>query len=440
MKCHLLFLLFYAALFSAQQDGFLLRNGKKKVTIPFQFINNLIFIPVTVNGVPLPFLLDSGVSETIIFSFDEKEISFPTARKTLSRGLGGQNDAEGFEVLRNRVEISKDLSDDQQTVYIIFDPEFNISSHEGIPVNGVIGFQVFKNYQFKINYISKKITFYGDGQKINLKSFETFDLDIELNKPYLITAINQENEKLPAMMLVDIGNSDAVWLFPEYLNKKTTQPSIEDYLGRGFNGDIYGKRSRINEIGIGDFSFKNPVEAIPDETSVRNVKLAKDRKGSIGDEIVRCFHVVTDYPNKKLYLKPNAGFSETFNMDMCGLYIKHNGMQWEKDMVRTETSVLTSAAVNEVSGYSSKNEFHYKFSLKPEYVVGGTRKNSPSEKAGLQKNDRIVKINGKRASDYTLEKISRLMKSESGKKSNITVERSGKQLNFEFMLENPLPH
>lgn len=151
MKCHLLFLLFYAALFSAQQNGFLLRNGKKKVTIPFQFINNLIFIPVTVNGVPLTFLLDSGVSETIIFSFDEKEISFPTARKTLSRGLGGQNDAEGFEAVRNRVEIGKELLDDQQTVYLIFDPEFNISSHVGIPVNGAIGFQVFKNYRVKIN-------------------------------------------------------------------------------------------------------------------------------------------------------------------------------------------------------------------------------------------------------------------------------------------------
>jgi hypothetical protein len=46
-----------------------------KVKIPFS-INNLVFIPINVNGVELTFLLDSGVKETILFSLEEKnEIS-----------------------------------------------------------------------------------------------------------------------------------------------------------------------------------------------------------------------------------------------------------------------------------------------------------------------------------------------------------------------------
>jgi hypothetical protein len=43
-----------------------------KVKIPFQLINNLVFIPINVNGVELTFLLDSGVKETILFSLEEK--------------------------------------------------------------------------------------------------------------------------------------------------------------------------------------------------------------------------------------------------------------------------------------------------------------------------------------------------------------------------------
>jgi hypothetical protein len=45
-----------------------------KVKIPFQLINNLVFIPINVNGVELTFL-DSGVKETILFSLEEKKIN-----------------------------------------------------------------------------------------------------------------------------------------------------------------------------------------------------------------------------------------------------------------------------------------------------------------------------------------------------------------------------
>ena len=57
---------------SAQGD-FLIENNKKKVVIPFKLINNLVFIPIKVNGVELNFLLDSGVDETILFSMEEKK-------------------------------------------------------------------------------------------------------------------------------------------------------------------------------------------------------------------------------------------------------------------------------------------------------------------------------------------------------------------------------
>jgi hypothetical protein len=43
-----------------------------KVKIPF-LINNLVFIPINVNGVE--FLLDSGVKETILFSLEEMKLA-----------------------------------------------------------------------------------------------------------------------------------------------------------------------------------------------------------------------------------------------------------------------------------------------------------------------------------------------------------------------------
>ena len=50
------------------QGNFELQNGKSD-KIHFKLINNLIVIPVTINGASLSFLLDTGVSRPIVFNF-----------------------------------------------------------------------------------------------------------------------------------------------------------------------------------------------------------------------------------------------------------------------------------------------------------------------------------------------------------------------------------
>ena len=65
--------------------------GKSRAVLPFQLINNLIFIPVEVNGVEMTFMLDSGVEETILFSLaDTDEVSFTNVETIRLRGLGSQ--------------------------------------------------------------------------------------------------------------------------------------------------------------------------------------------------------------------------------------------------------------------------------------------------------------------------------------------------------------
>ena len=50
-----LFLLVWVS-FAWTQNGFEIKNNRKKVTIPFKLVNNLIVVPVNVNGTNLNFL------------------------------------------------------------------------------------------------------------------------------------------------------------------------------------------------------------------------------------------------------------------------------------------------------------------------------------------------------------------------------------------------
>ncbi|KFE97337.1 peptide-binding protein [Chryseobacterium formosense] len=439
MKSWFLISILFLSIFMNAQNNFEIKNARK-VVIPFKFINNLIFIPMTVNGVELTFLLDTGVAENTIFSLENKEMTLPSMEKMKFSGLGGNASIEGFKSDRNIAKIGNHIVNNSLMLYIILDEDFNISPHVGIPVNGILGYHFFKDYPIIIDYSSKKITVFKD-QQLFLKKVQKFDelpISIEKSKPYIDIEVEMTNEKKTSKLLIDLGNSDAIWLFPTLIKDFVyNRPNIEDFLGRGFNGDIYGKRSRIHNFYLGGFKFEKPLTAMPDEYSIQHLNLVKDRKGSLGGDIMRRFTVAFDYQNEKLYLRKNRNYDDPFHFNMSGLDFKQDGLQWEKDYLTFRTLNEKSTAGN---GELYNSNLQYKFILKPLFSIAGVRKDSPAYKAGLKKDDKLIVINGRKTADMTLNKIMEMMKSEEGKTISMTIDRKGVELKFSFTLEDPIPY
>ncbi|MBF5027825.1 PDZ domain-containing protein [Planobacterium sp. GCR5] len=440
MKSLLVVLLLTFSLVKSQ-EGFKLPENKP-ISLDFKLINNLIFLPVQVNGVTLTFLLDSGVNETLLFSLENKEVDFNDVEKMKFSGLGENTDIEGLLAINNRVTVGKDFTDNAHRIYIILNESFNFSSHVGIEVNGILGYHFFKNHQIKIDYIKKKITVYPSLAKLRgEKRYSVAPLSIELNKPYVYAQVFQSSGGSDSKMLIDLGNSDAVWLFPALIEGfQYNRPNIEDFLGRGFNGDIYGKRSRINRLALAGFTLQKPLAAMPDPSSIQHLRLVEGRKGSIGSEILRRFSVVIDYSASRILLKPNRHFSDPFHFNMSGLDIKHDGMSWQQDLVRVESPKVGYQTGDEKPHYTATADFKYRFTLRNEYSVAGVRKDSPAFIAGIQAGDKIVKINGKKASEFTLSSMHELFKSSEGKRIIMELETNGAIRKVEFRLEDPIPY
>ena len=439
MKPTHLFWIFFLSIFSYAQNSFEIQDAKK-IVIPFKLINNLIFIPINVNGAELTFLLDTGVAETSIFSLENQELKLPNLEKIKFSGLGGNTSIDGYRSDNNIARIGKSYVNYSMTIFIIVDQDFNISSHVGIPVNGIIGYHFFKNHPVVIDYTSKKITVYNDDNlfKKKIKKFTEFDITVEKNKPYIFADVEMTNEKKSSKLLIDLGNSDPIWLFPTLIkNFVYNRPNIDDFLGRGFNGDVYGKRSRIHNFYLGNFKFEKPLTAMPDEYSIQHVNLVENRKGSIGGDIMRRFTVVFDYENEKLYLRKNGNYDDPFHFNMSGLDFRQDGLEWTKDMV----NLSTKNKDNPAGGVEViNNNLQYNFILKPIFAIAGVRKGSPSDKAGLKKDDKLISINGKKTADMTLNKIMEMMKSDEGRTINMLIERKNKEMNLSFTLEDPIPY
>lgn len=406
------------------QDHFVFENNKTKVTLSFQLINNLIFIPLEINGKQLTFLVDSGVEETLLFSLNDNEELLLKNIETISfKGLGNTASIEGLKSSDNVLNFKNKLINKNHTLFIILDESFNISSSVGIPVNGIIGTNLFKNHLVKINYKSKTLTIQKHDdkylKKLN-KKHKKLPIQIIKGKPYLDTELSITNNTITGKWLLDIGNSDACWFFPIGLDKKILpKKNIDDYLGRGFSGEIFGKRALINQIKIENFTFTNPLIAFPDSTSLQNVTLVNNRKGSIGAEILKRFTLIFDYKNEHLYLSKNSFYNDSFIYDKSGLEFQQSGMQWVQERTMVNTLKPNNKAENTI--YTSP--FQYEFKLKPIYQIYAVRKNSPAEIAGLQKGDFVLSINSKSTTNMSLEKVNSYFKDEDGKKIILEIER-----------------
>ncbi|MGL2993878.1 PDZ domain-containing protein [Flavobacterium sp. TSSA_36] len=445
MRITLFFLFFFLGQYTNRaQEGFQFLANQTQAEIPFQLINNLIFIPITVNGVELNFLLDTGVEETLLFSLDDKkELNLFNVDKIQLRGLGSNESIEGLKSSNNYMFV-RGLVSTKQIFYIILDQNFNLSSHIGIPVNGIIGTQFFKNNLVEIDYLRKKISVSKPNpkyqQKLN-KQFVSFPVSIEKAKPYFNVQLKMQDVYIESKMLIDIGNSDAIWIFQNYTAGITVpEKNFDDFLGKGFSGDIEGKRAKISELKMANFKFSTPIVAFPDSSSLKHVKMVENRVGSIGAEIFRRFRVVFDYERGTIYLKKNANFKSHFKYNKSGIEIEQNGLKWVEDYIKLENNLLTASGFEqqESNKVTVRNEYKYKFELKPNYVIANIRKKSAAEKCGLKVGDEIVSIGGTPVFRYTLQKINSLFMEEDEKSITMVVLRDKKQLKFAFKLENEL--
>ena len=107
---YILFILFSALLVlpvvaNAQFLGYRIEKDKKRVRLPFEIYNNLVVIPIRLNGViPLNFVVDTGVRSSIITEKLVTDIlQLPYSRKITVNGPGDYVLLEAYVV--NMVDI-----------------------------------------------------------------------------------------------------------------------------------------------------------------------------------------------------------------------------------------------------------------------------------------------------------------------------------------------
>jgi len=439
-KKHFIFLVFISLYLNCFGQGKFVLQSSEYDKINFKLINNLIIIPVSINGVELSFLLDTGVSKPIIFNFLNltEELQINQTERIYLRGLG---EGESVEALRSRNNIFRigDALSISQDLYAIFDPDLNFAPQLGVPIHGIIGYDFLKDFIVEINYSKKYLKLYNpeNYKEKKCRKCETFDLVFFNNKPYVGANVLVNNVDIPVKLLIDSGGSDAIWLF-EDPSKNISLPEkyFEDFLGRGLSGSVYGKRSKIEALSFNKFKLKEVNVAYPDSTSISYARKIKDRNGSLGGEILKRFNVIFDYQNQKITLRKNRFFTDPFYYNKSGISLEHDGVRVVKELDRN-VGIKTFGSKNEsVAKADIVISKSYKYVLAPAFTIVELRKDSPADKAGLHLGDVILNINNKSVHEFSLQEVTQLFYDEDGKRIKLIIDRKGVQMRFQFQLES----
>jgi len=391
--------------FFTNNRGFLFDKQKKKsITIKFKSASNLIIIPVTINqSDTLNFILDTGVSTPIITELPFiNKLSLNYMKPFKIKGLEEGEELTAYRSGNNTMQITG-LTARNQEVQMIIDESFQISHMLGIPVHGIIGFNLFEDYIVQIDYPNEKLTLYKPEyyKYRDRKKDIVMPLYFDGNKPFVQTTIVTDDlTEVKVKLLVNTGSSDALWLSTssdERIN--LPQKNIETFLGKGLSGDLFGTKGRIDAIWMGPIFLQKPIVAFPKSDLIDQILSRNDRNGTIGAEILRRFFVIVDYRNSRLTLRPTYKVKQDFNYNMSGMEV-----------------------TNPMPGM-------------PIFTISNIRENSPAFLAGLQENDQILSLNSSNHRSLKLNDINLLLQSKENRKIKVKVLRNGEEFKTSFALK-----
>jgi hypothetical protein len=401
MKRAIIFAFFIFLLADAQAAS----KPKRIESIPFEMVGSYVIIKVRINDSSvLNLILDSGIRNTIITELmegDNISLNYSDVKELM--GLGGGEHLEAYASNSNTLKVGK-LKLNYKTVYVLKNDVFNLSKHTGTKINGLIGVDFFQHYVVEIDYTHKRLRFYDPATMIQPPGYGMLPITIEGQKMFVELSLQkQDTSSKKVKMLIDTGAELNAW-FQTSTKESINMPEkwVQGTIGEGFNGIITGKYAHIPQLCFGEFCLQNPIVSFPDSSSINGIISVSRRDGTIGSQLLSRFNLFIDYTQQKLYFKPNENFNNKYVYNVAGIEI---------------VQIAPMINLCEVLDVWSK---------------------SPAEKAGVQRGDQIIEINGIRAFEMTVSEIRKVFETPSRIPLRMTLMRSDKQLSVEIDMKDKI--
>lgn len=346
-----------------------------------QLTGGVVLLKATFNDIPdsLNFILDTGSGAISLDSVTAAEFNVENVPSGLTvSGIAG---SKKVNYARNNTLHLPGLSVRHLDFFI--NDYAMLSSVYGIKIDGVIGFSFLRQFIVAINYDDKMISVYTPGS-FSYPRRSHFLNPVFTTLPLLPIDI-RDAKSMDGNFYLDIGAGLCLLLTKQFIEDSSfllKKRKFKSIYVQGMGGKKVLEVTVIKRAKVGPYVFKKvPTNILDDEF---NALSYPNIFGLLGNDIMRRFNIVLNYPDKVVNIKPNTHFYDLFDYSYSGmnLYMDENGL------------------------------------IRIDDITQG----SPAEKAGLLNGDIVISVNGNFSNNVT---SYRDLLQQTGQRINIIVSRDG---------------
>jgi len=338
------------ALFSAPVSDtrdFSMPEGGRSEDIPFQYIENHIFVTVRTNCQESLWVLDTGAGQSVIDREYARELGLE-ASGTL-QGQGAGSTVEFSFVTLPEFEFAGVRFSSQTIVSI--DLRSILENAFGFQVNGILGYDFISRFVTKIDFAHELISLYTPENFSYAGSGTQIEMELRKNIPVVSATVDGQYS---GKWVLDLGASDVSFHYPFAQKHAFDERPARESIAAGAGGQFKLMVSRFQTIEFGGFIIEKPLISFPLNETV-GAFASREFIGNLGNGLFEHFVLYLDYHKQRIILEKGANFAKPPETDNSGLQIR-----------------LTATRQIEIF-----------------FVSPGT----PAEKAGLLKGDIITAIN-----------------------------------------------
>lgn len=319
-------------------------GGAPRVSVPFRLLNNHIYVEAKVNGKgPYTFIVDTG-GHTLLSPKLVKEVGLKAVGAAVTSGAGEGHETTGFVHFDEIAIGDVRLKDQTGFATNIYD-----ASIEGIPVDGMVGFELIRRLVTTIDYGARTLTFAkpsdfrGSPGLGSAVPFVFYD-----HLPFVTGSVLG----MPARFDIDTGSRSEIDFTSPFVNANNLRAKFAKgtsaVTGWGVGGPARGYVVRLPALKLGDVAVTNIVAGLSESKGGSMSDPAYD--GNIGSGLLKRFVVTFDYAHQIMYLKritPEPEDIGTFNRSGLWINAKDGGYK-VTDIAKDSAGAAAGLTVGDV--------------------------------------------------------------------------------------------
>jgi len=288
-------------------------------TIPFDLVNNHIYVDARIGDAPVRVLVDTGGNNVLV----------PAAARRL--GIVGEGKLAAGGVGDHKVDVAVAHAPDVRVgnavlakpVFLIVDLGA-LHDVEGVDVDGVIGYEMFRRFGIEIDYANRRLVIAEAAKLVPPAGAVAIPFELDEHIPIIAGTL----DGLPMRISIDTGSRGSLTLHAPFVAAHDLtaryHAAPEAVTGWGIGGAARGRPVRFGTLQLGSVRIDGVAGDL--YTGRKGAFANPDLGANLGGRVLRRFDVVFDYAKKILYLAPNpAWLGKPDDFDRSGLWLLRDG-------------------------------------------------------------------------------------------------------------------